>query len=88
MKENVQKGTVSNEGNRKHGGGKRRKNGRRSIPGDGRIAGQHMQKDSAAAQLFKTSNENFAELFNHVLPSDPPLRAEELQDEERPLTCV
>ena len=82
MKENVQKGTVSNEENKKHGSGKRRKNGRCSIPGDGRIAGQRMQKDSAAAQLFKTSNENFAELFNHVLPSDAPLRAEELQDED------
>ena len=48
----------------------------------GRIAGQGMQKDTAATLLFKTNNENFAELFNRALPCEPPLSAEELQDED------
>ncbi len=48
----------------------------------GRIAGQGMQKDTAATLLFKTNNENFAELFNRTLPCEPPLSAEELQDED------
>ena len=52
-----------------------------SVSGDGRIAGQRMQKDSASSQLFQKSCENFAELFNHILPFDPPLLPEELEEE-------
>ena len=48
----------------------------------GRIAGQGMKQDTAATLLFKTNNENFAELFNRALPCEPPLSAEELQDED------
>lgn len=75
MKEDVQKETILNGSNREIGG-------RQSKTGDGRIAGQRMQKDSATTQLFKASNENFAELFNHVLPSEIPLLAGELHDED------
>lgn len=59
----------------------REKQQKGSVSGDGRIAGQRMQKDSASSQLFQKNSENFAELFNHVLPFDPPLLPEELEEE-------
>ena len=49
---------------------------------DGKIAGQSMKKDSAATLLFKTNNENFAELFNRTLPDEERISPEELKEED------
>ena len=49
-----------------------RKNTRRKIGSDGKIAGQGMKKDSVTTLLFQANNENFAELFNRTLLADPP----------------
>ena len=51
---------------------------RRKI--NGRIAGQSMKKDTVTTLLFKTNNENFAELFNRTLPVGAPISAETLAD--------
>ena len=48
----------------------------------GKIAGQSMKKDSATSLLFKTSNENFAELFNRSMPDEAPILPEELDEED------
>ena len=48
----------------------------------GRIAGQNMKKDSSTTLLFKTSNENFAELFNRTMSDFDQLRPEDLSEED------
>ncbi|HJA92634.1 MAG TPA: Rpn family recombination-promoting nuclease/putative transposase [Candidatus Eisenbergiella merdipullorum] len=49
---------------------------------DGRIAGQGTKKDSVTTLLFKTNNENFAELFNRMIPDGERILPEELRDED------
>ena len=58
-----------------------RKNTRRKIGSDGKIAGQGMKKDSVTTLLFQANNENFAELFNRSLLADEPVMPEELGEE-------
>lgn len=58
-----------------------RKNTRRKIGSDGKIAGQGMKKDSVTTLLFQANNENFAELFNRTLLADEPVSPEELGEE-------
>lgn len=41
-----------------------------------------MKKDSATTLLFKSRNENFAELFNRTMPDFEPLRPEDLSEED------
>ena len=48
----------------------------------GRIAGQSMKKDSATTLLFKTCNENFAELFNRTMPDLEQIHPEDLREED------
>lgn len=48
----------------------------------GKIAGQGTKKDSVTTLLFKTSNENFAELFNRTLLKDTPVSPDDLDDED------
>ncbi len=48
----------------------------------GRIAGQSMKKDSATTLLFKSCNENFAELFNRAMPGTEQIRPEDLSEED------
>ena len=48
----------------------------------GRIAGQSMKKDSATTLLFKSCNENFAELFNRAMPGPEQIRPEDLSEED------
>lgn len=60
---------------------KEMKSGRANGKNSGKIAGQGMKQDTAVTLLLK-NNENFAELFNHVLSAGKLLAAEELQDED------
>ena len=48
----------------------------------GKIAGQSMKKDSATTLLFKSCNENFAELFNLAMPGTEQIRPEDLSEED------
>ena len=41
-----------------------------------------MKKDSSTTLLFKTSNENFAELFNRTMSDFDQLRPEDLSEED------
>ena len=54
----------------------------RKRKSNGKIAGQGTKKDSVTTLLFKTSNENFAELFNRTLLKDTPVSPGELVDED------
>ena len=47
-----------------------------------RIAGQNMRKDSATTLLFKTCNENFAELFNRTMSDLEQINPEDLSEED------
>ena len=48
----------------------------------GKIAGQGTKKDSVTTLLFKTKNENFAELFNRTILTDTPVAPHDLEDED------
>lgn len=48
----------------------------------GKIAGQGTKKDSATTLLFKTNNENFAELFNRIMPDEEQILPEDLNEED------
>ena len=52
---------------------------KKSVRG-GKIAGQGTRKDSATTLLFKTSRENFAELFNRTLLAGEPVSPDELDE--------
>lgn len=49
---------------------------------NGKIAGQSTGKDTATTLLFKTKNENFAELFNRSLFGREMIKPDELEDED------
>lgn len=55
---------------------------RKSSKGNGKIAGQGTKKDSVTTLLFKTNNDNFAELFNRTILKDAPIEADELVEED------
>ena len=56
---------------------------KRKMPkGDGKIAGQGTRKDTVTTLLFKTKNENFAELFNRTLLADAPVSPEDLDEKD------
>ncbi len=47
-----------------------------------RIAGQGMKKDTVTTLLFKTNNQNFAEVFNHTVLAKAPIAPEDLEEED------
>lgn len=55
---------------------------KRLPKGDGKIAGQGTKKDTVTTLLFKTKNENFAELFNRTLLTQEPVSPDELEDKD------
>lgn len=55
---------------------------KKSTRTTGKIAGQGTKKDSVTTLLFKTKNENFAELFNRTLLKDTPVSPDELVEED------
>ena len=55
---------------------------KKTTTGDGKIAGQGTKKDTVTTLLFKTRNENFAEVFNRTVLADAPVSPGDLMDED------
>lgn len=55
---------------------------KKALRRNGKIAGQSTGKDTATTLLFKTKNENFAELFNRSLFGSEMIMPDELEEED------